>query len=344
MRIAIDAMGGDHAPDDIVQGAVEAASQLSDATLILVGQRDRIEPQLRGARNVTVQHASEVVGMHEDPGRALRSKPDSSIRVGLSHVKAGKADAIISAGNTGALVGGATVPLLGLGVLEGVKRPGIAVPFPTEKGFCALLDAGANKNSKAVHLLQYAVMGSVYIRQLRKEITDPKIALLNIGEERNKGTDVHKEAHALLEKSFPNFIGNIEPHKVYSGAADVVVSDGFTGNIFLKTAEGMSSFLMGMIRSNGLSHSEDIKKGVERVEARTDYSAYGGAPVLGCRGIVMKCHGRSRARAITNAVLVTADLIRHRMNEGIVAEIQKHQARRGWFGWFAGAKDGDVEE
>ncbi len=344
MRIAIDAMGGDNAPDEIVRGVLDAAPEVPNATLILVGQRDKLESRVQGFKNVVVQHASEVVEMREDPGRALRSKPDSSIRVGLSMVKSGRADAIISAGNTGALVGGATVPLLGLGSLEGVKRPGIAIPFPTEKGFCALLDAGANKNTKAVHLLQYAVMGSVYIKHLRKDLGDPKIALLNIGEERNKGTDVHKEAHVLLEKAFPNFIGNIEPHKVYGGAADVVVTDGFTGNIFLKASEGMSSFLMGMIRSNGLAHSADIQKSVERVEARTDYSVYGGAPLLGCNGIVMKCHGRSKAMAIKNAVKVAAEFIHDRLNQWIVAELQKYHTRRSWLSWFGGgSKDEEPE-
>jgi glycerol-3-phosphate acyltransferase PlsX len=223
-------------------------------------------------------------------------------------------------------------------VLEGVKRPGIAVPFPTDRGFCALLDAGANKNAKPIHLLQYAAMGSVYYNVLKKESGEPKIGLLNIGEERNKGTDLLKEAHLLLEREFPNFIGNIEPHKVYSGKADVVVSDGFTGNIFLKAGEGMSGFLMGMIRSNGLSHNADVMAGVEKVESRTDYSSYGGAPLLGCRGVVIKCHGRSKARAIANAVKVTADFIRERLNEKIVAELHKHQ-RRSWFQWFSTAKD-----
>src|SRR5688572_14343749 len=180
MRIAIDAMGGDHAPDEIVRGALETAPQVPDATLILVGQTPRIEKLLdAGTRpaNIQIQHASEVIEMHEDPRRALIGKRDSSLHIGLGLVKHLKADAFISAGNTGALVGGATVPVFGLGCLEGVKRPAIAVPMPTQNGFAALIDAGANKEAKAIHLLQWAVMGSVYIKYLRKDVTEPRVGL-----------------------------------------------------------------------------------------------------------------------------------------------------------------------
>jgi glycerol-3-phosphate acyltransferase PlsX len=345
MRIAIDAMGGDHAPDEIVRGAIDAAASIPDATIILVGQRERIESSVKGIKNIEVHHASEVVEMREDPKRALLRKRDSSIVVGLSLVKKGEADAIISAGNTGALVGGATVTLLGLGVLEGVERPGIAVPFPTQNGICALIDAGANKNPKASHLLQYAIMGSVYISHLRQEVTSPKVGLLNIGEERNKGQDVHQEAYALLEKALgSNFVGNVEPHKVFPGKADVLVCDGFTGNIFLKTMEGTSTFLMGKMRSNGLSHNPEFMKGVDRVESYMDYSVVGGAPLLGCRGIVIKSHGRSNAKAITNAVKATADLIRTKLNDHIVDALKGHPHRRGWFQWFGAAKTAEADE
>jgi glycerol-3-phosphate acyltransferase PlsX len=338
MRIAIDAMGGDHAPDEIVRGAVDAAPQVPNATLVLVGQVERVEKALAAAggrpRNIEIQPASEVIEMHEDPRRALLRKRDSSLHIGLSMVKHAKADAFISAGNTGALVGGATVPVFGLGCLEGVKRPAIAVPMPTENGFAALIDAGANKESKAINLLQWAVMGSVYVKYLRKDVTEPKVALLNIGEERNKGTAIIQEAYALLEKSHLKFIGNIEPHKLFSGKADVVVCDGFTGNVFLKTSEGFSKFLLGMIGSNGLAESQDIRAGVSKIEQRMDYSSVGGAPLLGVRGIVLKCHGRSKARAIVSAVLVTAGFARDRLNDHIVEEL-KSEGHVGWFsGWF----------
>ena len=343
MRIAIDAMGGDHAPDEIVRGAVEAASLIPDATLVLVGQSERVEKSLAaaGARppNIQIQHASEVIEMHEDPRRALIRKRDSSLHIGLGLVKHAKADAFISAGNTGALVGGATVPILGLGCLEGVKRPAIAVPMPTEQGFAALVDAGANKESKAIHLLQWAVMGSVYIKYLRRDVTEPKVGLLNIGEERNKGTAVLQEAYALLEKSHLKFIGNLEPHKIFSGKADVIVCDGFTGNVFLKTSEGFSNFMMGMIRSNGLSDSSDIRAGINKIEQRMDYSSVGGAPLLGVRGIVLKCHGRSKARAVGSAVRVAAGFIRERLNDHIVEEL-KSEGHVGWFsGWWHKSKE-----
>jgi len=343
MRIAIDAMGGDYAPEETVRGAYEAASQVPQATLILVGRREPVEQALaaRGPRlpNIEIQPASEVIEMHEDPRRALLGKRDSSLHIGLGLVKHGKADAFISAGNTGALVGGATVPFFGLGCLEGVKRPAIAVPLPTEKGFSALVDAGANKECKAIHLLQWAVMGSVYIQYLRRASAEPTVGLLNIGEERNKGTALMQEAYALLEKSHLKFIGNIEPHKMFTGKADVIVCDGFTGNILLKTSEGMSNFLMGMIRSNGLAGSSDILKGVEKIEQRTDYSVVGGAPVLGVRGIVLKCHGRSRARSLTNAIQIAAGFVAERLNDHIV-EALKSEGHVGWFsGWWHKAKE-----
>lgn len=348
MRIAIDAMGGDHAPEEIVRGVVEAASLVPDASLVLVGQQERIEKALGGNRpaSVEIHHASEVIEMHEDPARGLRGKPDSSLRIGLELVKGGRADGIISAGNTGALVGGATVPLLGLGTLEGVKRAGICVPIPTEKGYAALIDAGANKNAKAEHLVQYAIMGSVYIRYLREDISNPRVGLLNIGEERNKGTVLHQETYELLQKANVNFVGNIEPHKVFSGKADVVVSDGFTGNIFLKALEGMSNFLMGQIRSNGLASSPDVQKGVERAEQKTDYTAVGGAPVLGVRGLVLKCHGRSKAKAVCNAVRLAAGFIKGRLNDRIVSELRQRQlGGRSWFsGWFGKTPKGEPEE
>jgi len=182
-------------------------------------------------------------------------------------------------------------------------------------------------------------MGSVYIKYLRKDVTEPKVGLLNIGEERNKGTALLQEAYPLLEKSHLKFIGNIEPHKMFTGKADVIVCDGFTGNVLLKTSEGMSNFLMGMIRSNGLSGSSDILKGVEKIEQRTDYSVVGGAPVLGVRGIVLKCHGRSRARSLTNAILIAAGFVAERLNDHIV-EALKSEGHVGWFaGWWHKTKE-----
>lgn len=342
MRIAIDGMGGDHAPDEIVQGAIDAATALPQAKLLLVGQRERLSrPGL--PPNVEIVHASEIVAMDEEPARALRGKPDSSLRVSLRLVKRGDADAVISAGNTGALVGGATVPVFGLGNLEGVKRPGIAVPFPTEAGSCALIDAGANPNAKPFHLVQYAVMGAVYVKYLRPEIRTPRVGLLNIGEESKKGSDVVRETYSYLEKANLNFefVGNIEPHRIFGGKVDVIVCDGFTGNLMLKMAEGMSGFILRQF-SNGLASSPEVQKGVARVNEKLDYSEYGGALVLGSRGIVIKAHGRSKAKAITNAIKLTAGFIGDKLNDHVVAELEKLSMWTAWFSkWFSWSKEGE---
>jgi glycerol-3-phosphate acyltransferase PlsX len=324
-------MGGDHAPDEIVAGAIEAARQIPEAKLLLVGQRERLSrPDL--PRNLQIIHASEVVGMDEEPARALRGKPDSSLRVSLRLVKRGEADAVISAGNTGALVGGAIVPVFGLGNLEGVKRPGIAIPFPTETGTCALLDAGANPTAKPVHLVQYAVMGAVYIRYLRPEVQTPRVGLLNIGEEPKKGTDLQKETYSYLEKADLGFefVGNVEPHRIFTGKVDVAVCDGFVGNLLLKMAEGLGSFIFSQF-SNGLATSPDVQKGLKKAHDKLDHAEHGGALVMGVRGTVIKSHGRADARAITNAVKLAAGFIRNRLNDHIVEELR----RLSWSAWFA---------
>lgn len=339
MRIVIDAMGGDNAPHEIIRGVVEAAPEVPEAELILVGQQERIEPLISeaGSRptNVSVRHASQVIEMDEEPIQAFRRKNDSSMRVALRAVKHGEADAIISAGNTGALVGGA---MLGLGELEGVKRPGIAIPIPTEAGCSAVVDVGANPQCKPIHLLQYGVMGSLYIKYLRADLDNPTVGLLNIGEESMKGTVLHRETYALLQKSNLNFVGNVEPHKVFAGKVDVIVCDGFTGNIMLKATEGLGGFLLKQL-TNGLASSPDIRKGIDRIAQRMDYSEYGGAPVLGVRGVVIKCHGRSRSRAIANAIKVTAGFIKNKLNEHIREEIKK-MSLWGWLAaWWPGKKE-----
>jgi len=338
MRIAIDGMGGDHAPDEIVAGAIEAATQLPNARLLLVGQKDRLARPGMPA-NLEVIHATEVVGMEEEPARALRGKPDSSLRVTLRLVKRGEADAAISAGNTGALVGGAIVPVFGLGNLEGVKRPGIAIPFPTKTGTCALLDAGANPNAKTVHLIQYAVMGAVYIRYLRPELRGaPRVGLLNIGEEAKKGTDLQRETYEYLEKADLNFefVGNVEPHKMFSGKADVVVCDGFTGNLALKMAEGVAGFIFNQF-TNGLAENPSVLKAKDSL----DHAEYGGALVLGCRGTVIKAHGRARARAVTNAIKLGASFIEGKLNDHVVEELRK-LSWSAWFSkWFTWSKESE---
>jgi glycerol-3-phosphate acyltransferase PlsX len=340
MRIAIDGMGGDHAPDEVVTGVIEAAGMHPDARLLLVGQKDRVSrPTL--PPNIQVIHAPEVIGMDEEPVKALLKKRNSSLNMAINLVRDGAADAVISAGNTGGVVAGAIMPMFGLGRLEGVKRPGIAIPMPVDKGFCAMIDAGANPNAKAVHLVQYAVMGACYVKYLNPDLKVPRVGILNIGEEQRKGTDLQRETHAILEKAHLNFqfVGNIEPLAMYRGEADVVVSDGFSGNLSLKMAEGLKEFLLRQIHAEGLVDTPDSKDRLLRATAKMDHSEHGGAPVLGVRGVVIKCHGRATARTITNAIKLTAAFIKGKLNEHIVDELRKLSVRSAWFSkWFA-AKD-----
>ncbi len=338
MRIAIDGMGGDHAPDEIVSGAIDAAKLLPDAKLLLVGQKDRLTRSDLPS-NIEIIHASEVVDMKEEPVKALRSKRDSSLRVAMTLVKQERADAVISAGNTGAMVAGALFPMFGLGKLEGVKRPGIAIPMPVEGGVCAMIDVGANPNAKPLHLIQYAIMGSVYIQYLQPEIKIPRVGILNIGEESHKGTDLQRETYAYLDKAHLNFefVGNIEPHRIFAREADVVVCDGFSGNLALKTAEGIKAFILRRFSSNGISGNADL---LQAMRHATDemLPEQGGAPILGVKGIVIKCHGRSKARSITNAITLTAGFIKGRLNDHIVEELRKLSRGSGawyskWFNW-----------
>ena len=332
MRIAIDGMGGDHAPDEIVSGVIDAAPQIPDVKILLVGQKERVSrPNLPS--NVEIVHATEIVGMDEEPAKALRGKPDSSLRVSLRLVKRGEADAVISAGNTGALVGGAIVPVFGLGNLEGVKRPGIAIPMPVDGGFTALIDAGANPTPKPIHLVQYAVMGSVYVKYLNPKIKTPRVGILNIGEEATKGTDLQREVYEYLDKTKLNFefVGNIEPHPMFLGKADVLVSDGFAGNLVLKMAEGFREYIL-----RNLGPEDGALKQKVQLISQGDRLEQAGAPVLGVRGTVIKVHGGAKARVISNALRLTANFIKNRLNDRIVEDLK----RISWFSkWFGSSKD-----
>lgn len=332
MRIAIDGMGGDHAPDEIVSGVIDAAPQIPDVKILLVGQKERVSrPNL--PPNVEIIHAAEIVGMDEEPAKALRGKPDSSLRVSLRLVKRGEADAVISAGNTGALVGGAIVPVFGLGNLEGVKRPGIAIPMPVDGGFTALIDAGANPTPKPMHLVQYAVMGSVYVKYLNPKIKTPRVGILNIGEEATKGTDLQREVYEYLDKTKLNFefVGNIEPHPMFLGKADVLVSDGFAGNLALKMAEGFREYIL-----RNLGPEDGALKQKVQLISQGDRLEQAGAPVLGVRGTVIKVHGGAKARVISNALRLTATFIKNRLNDRIVEDLKKIS----WFSkWFGSSKD-----
>ncbi len=324
MRIAVDAMGGDHAPLAVVQGALAYAKQAPDDRVILVGDQARVEPLLAqegGApANVTVHHASQVVEFTDSATDALRKKPDSSIAVSVGLVKAGQADAFVSAGHTGACV---ATSAFGYGALAGVKRPGIAVPMPSDTTPCVLIDVGANIYCKPQHLFQYGVMASIYARQILK-IANPRVGLLSIGEEEHKGNDLTLATRELFAKSSLNFKGNAEGRDIWSGAFDVIVCEGFAGNALLKSAEGLGELVLRMMASElaKTGSPETWKPAIGRLIARMDYSTWGGAPLLGVNGITIISHGRSDARAIANALRAAADAARQGLNAAMAKELE----------------------
>lgn len=326
-RVALDAMGGDRGPVVNVEGAVAAATELG-LSVLLVGDEEELSQALRhhatDGLGLAIYHAPETVGMHESPSAALRKKKRSSIRVGLELVKRGEADAFISAGNTGAVMATA---LITLGPLPGVERPAIALIIPTLLGHSIMLDVGANPDCKARHLLQFAIMGDVYARQVMGK-TSPTVGLLSIGEEESKGNELTREAFKELEEELSlNFIGNVEGREVFSGTADIIVCDGFTGNIALKISESAAEFFTVLLK-------EELAKGLvgkvsallardafRRFKKRVDYTEYGGAPLLGVRGVCIISHGRSTAKAIKNAIRVAAECVENRVIEHIMEGI-----------------------
>ncbi|MBK7877520.1 MAG: phosphate acyltransferase PlsX [Planctomycetes bacterium] len=328
-RIALDVMGGDHAPDQIVRGALQACARdgkwkLSPERIVLVGDEAIVRGRLAhfgGDPGFVLQHASQVVGMAESPSSALRGKPDSSIAVSVGAVKKGAAGALVSMGNTGAVVGAAT---LGLGTLAGVRRPAIAVTLSLTGKPVTLLDMGANKEAKPQDLVQFAAMGSVYMRDCLG-VESPRVGILNIGGEASKGPDVLKEAHQLLSdpSSKLNFVGNIEGNSIFASAADVVVTDGFTGNVVLKLMEGFSSFLLHLVLAELKAHQVDWSaQALGTIQKRIDYAEYGGALLLGVNGVVIKGHGRSDANAVANALGFAARALDANVNEHIVRGLE----------------------
>jgi glycerol-3-phosphate acyltransferase PlsX len=323
-RIALDAMGGDEAPRATLQGALLAVdtsrpSALEPQQILLVGDQQRIEQELGelgGNPGFAIVHASQVVGMEEKPAVALRQKPDSSIAKCIGAVRAGEAGAVVGMGNTGACVGAATI---GLGTLEGIRRPGIAVTLDLFGAPITILDMGANVAPKPEHLLQYGYMGTVHARACLAT-AEPRVGLLNIGEEEGKGTDLLRDAYAQLAASGLRFAGNIEPGDMLRGAADVVVTDGFTGNITLKLMESMASFLFRRFTSELEKHSASWKnEALANLSRQIDYAEYGGALLLGVRGVVVIGHGRSDATAVANACRVAARTLAADVNGQIVS-------------------------
>jgi glycerol-3-phosphate acyltransferase PlsX len=328
MKIAVDAMGGDYAPAEIVKGAVEAAR--TGVQVILVGREADVCRELGkypADSRVEVVDAPEVIDMDEHPALALRQKRKASIAVATRLCRDGQAAAVVSAGNTGAQMAAA---LLILGRLPGIDRPAIATQMPTLTGRTLILDSGANADCKPHHLLQFARMGSIYAQRVLG-VAAPRVGLLNIGAEETKGSELVLEAHQLLRQSSLNFYGNVEGREILEGPVDVVVCDGFVGNILLKFAEGMGTTLLGMIKAN-LERSLRTRIGgalslpaFRAVKAKMDYAEYGGAPLLGVKGVSIICHGSSRAAAIKNAVLAACECARN----GVVAELAEKLKENG---------------
>ncbi|HKN88402.1 MAG TPA: phosphate acyltransferase PlsX [Nitrospiraceae bacterium] len=333
MRIAVDAMGGDHGPAPNVEGAWQAVTELG-VEVILVGDESTLREQMTRLRitdaRLTIRHASQVVEMHESPAQIARKKRDSSIWVATELVKAGEADAVVSAGNTGASM---VASFFLLGVIKGVERPAIATLLPTLTGTAIMLDVGANVDCEAAHLMQFALMGNEYGKYLFGK-PNPRIGLLSIGEEDSKGNEVTKEAFALLKASPINFVGNVEGREVYSGAADVIVCDGFIGNVALKISEGVADtikkLLMKEIANSRLGRFAYLflARPLMRLRRRIDYAEFGGAPLLGVNGVCMISHGRSSAKAIKNAIARAKGLAESRLHELIQRDIEESLARQ----------------
>ncbi len=327
IHIAVDAMGGDEAPGHIVDGAL-AASRHFDLGVTLVGPADRLEQELSrhpgvDRDRVRIVHADAVIEMAESPTAALRRKPNASIRIAADAVARGEASALFSAGHTGATVMAAHAAF---GMLPGVDRPALAATIPTRRHPAVLLDVGASVECRPQHLLQFAVMGSVYAR-VAFAIDTPRVGLLSIGEEETKGNELTREAHRLLKASPLCFIGNVEARDVYSGAADVIVSDGFTGNIALKVSEGLVEVIEELLRDE-LSSTITTRVGslltsraMRHFQKRVDYSEYGGAPLLGPAGIAIVGHGRSSAKAVRNAVAMAYRFVSSQFIERVEREI-----------------------
>lgn len=311
MKIAVDAMGGDYAPREAVMGALEASRKGME--IILVGDEEKILRELGKGRNsrIEIVHTGEAITMEEQPAMAVRRKRDSSIVRSLQLVKKGAADAFVSAGSTGAVM---TAGLFELGRIRGIDRPAIAVVFPGEKGKTILLDVGANVDCRPENLLQFGVMGYLYAQKILG-VKNPRVGLLSLGEEESKGNELTLKTLPMLREAGINFIGNVEGGDLFTGSVNVVVCDGFVGNVALKAGEGMAVALMRMMREEmagswlsrmGTALALPALKGITR---RVDYAEHGGAPLLGVNGVVIICHGSSTALAIKNAIKVAAEAV-----------------------------------
>ena len=332
MRIAVDAMGGDHAPREIVRGAIDYAST-NAGEVLLVGDVPRLEREIaeygKGQPpNVSLVDAPEVVEMGEHPADAIRTKRRSSIRVATDLVRDGDADAVVSAGSTGATMAAA---VLRLGRIDGIDRPALPAHMVTATGPVMLLDVGANVDSDPEHLVQFAAMGAIFAEHVL-HVRNPRIGLLNIGEEVEKGDELAREAHAKLAALDLHFVGNVEAHDMIAHRADVVVCDGFVGNVVIKFFEGITSFIFRALRED-LQQGPiaplalmALKPGFDRIKARFDYERYGGAPLLGVRGVSVVTHGRARARMMEHAIRVASESASARVPDLIAQWTREHPA------------------
>ena len=329
MLIALDVMGGDHAPAEIIAGALLARTEL-DLDVALVGSKEIIEAELArqdaSAAAFEIIHASEAIGMDEHPALAVRAKRDASINVAMSMVKRGVAVAFVSAGNTGAVMASA---LMTLGRIQGIERPALGTVAPFSATGILVLDVGANADVKPNYLVQFAQMGAVYAERVMG-IANPRVALLNIGAEDTKGSELAQEVYGRLGKAGVNFVGNIEGGDVHKGRADVIVTDGFTGNVAVKLTEGVADFIFSELRTALTSKLRYklaalvLRPSLLKLRDRLDPGTYGGVPMLGVNGVVMIAHGNSDARAIKNAIRFAA----HAANSGMLDTIRAHSQRK----------------
>ncbi|MBP2240092.1 glycerol-3-phosphate acyltransferase PlsX [Cytobacillus eiseniae] len=325
MKIAIDAMGGDNAPKEIVLGAIKAIEQYKDIQITLVGDEKQINAHLTTNERIDVLHTEEMILPTDEPVRAVRRKKSASMVLAAQAVVDGKADACISAGNTGALM---AAGLFVVGRIDGIERPALAPTLPTidGEGFL-LLDVGANVDAKPEHLLQYAIMGSIYAEKVRG-VSKPRVGLLNIGTEEKKGNELAKNAFELLQKANINFVGNVEARDLLSGVADVVVTDGFTGNMVLKTIEGTALSVFKMLKTSLYSSFKSkmaaavLKPDLVQLKAKMDYSEYGGAGLFGLKAPVIKAHGSSDANALFSAVKQTRNMIENHVSQTIKEAVE----------------------
>ena len=330
MKIAVDAMGGDHAPEVVVQGALQASREFG-TEIILTGDREVIEHHLerdRGAAPLRVHHCREMVLMDEDPLKAVRLKKDASIRVAFDLVKKGKADAVVSAGNSGATM---TAGILGLGRIEGVDRPAFTSIFPGDKGDVIILDVGANVDCRPEHLFQFGIMAHAFATS-STGMKNPGIGLLNIGEEGSKGNEQVRLAHDLFSASRLNFVGNVEGRDIFTGDVQIIVCDGFVGNVVLKLSEGLAEAVTRMLKQELLGSLAGRagmwlgQKGLRRFREKLDYAEVGGAPILGIKGVGVVSHGGSSAKAIKNAIRMAEVFAKNNIQERMARNMAIYQA------------------